>query len=118
MFIYKITNNVTGKAYIGATSNLTKRLSAHKHSEQADALHEEIRRYGWENFRVDVLFDGFCTEAELDSKERLAIREHKTLAPNGYNKQRGGGRKRPLVTEDAKRKAASLLHVPYSGRGG
>ncbi|MCG3177046.1 MAG: hypothetical protein MOGMAGMI_02012 [Candidatus Omnitrophica bacterium] len=116
--IYKITNTLTGKAYIGATDNLRKRIASHKRQSNCnDLFHRDILKYGWDKFKVEILSDGICADEDADQKEREAIREHNTIAPNGYNKQRGGGRKRPLVTEEAKRKAASLLHVPYSGRG-
>ena len=93
MNIYKITNTVTGKAYIGATNNLPRRLTFHKSpANRTDLFHRDIFKYGWDKFRVDVLFDGICTDEEADHKERCSIREHNTIAPYGYNKQRGGGR--------------------------
>ena len=85
-------------------------------ANRTDLFHRDIFDYGWDKFKVDILFDGICTDEEADHKERQAIRKYNTTEPNGYNKQRGGGRMPPRVTEDAKRKAAALLHVPYAGR--
>ena len=51
---------------------------------------QEIRKYGRENFKVEVLYDNVQTKEELNALEIKAMKEHNTLIPNGYNIRVGG----------------------------
>jgi group I intron endonuclease len=60
--IYKITNNVTKKSYVGQSGRLENRLSNHKKiafdektKQYNDELYKDIRKYGIENFSFDIL---------------------------------------------------------------
>lgn len=86
--IYKLTNTVNGKAYIGQTKNLSDRITSHK-SHKKLVISRAIQKYGWDNFRVEVLCQGLSEDA-VDLWEQLCILKHKTLAPNGYNVELGG----------------------------
>lgn len=56
--IYKITNVINNKCYVGQTSNLERRINDHfsnwnkNHSKQFD---DDIKKFGRSNFRVDIL---------------------------------------------------------------
>lgn len=45
-------------------------------------------KYGIENFNFEILEE--CSKNELNDKERYYIQKYNTLAPNGYNLQKGG----------------------------
>ena len=93
--IYKITNLVNNKIYIGQSINIIERWKQHEYkafneSEKAynSAIHAAFRKYGLENFKLEVLEE--CSVDELDEKERYWIRKLDSLTPNGYNILVGG----------------------------
>lgn len=60
--IYKITNKINNKVYIGQSGRIQNRLSAHKQAifnenngRYNDGLYEDIRKYGEENFSFEIL---------------------------------------------------------------
>lgn len=89
--IYKITNLVNNKVYIGQSIHILDRLAQHwrtafnnNHHCYNYPLYRAIRKYGIENFKYDIL--------EETSVEQLTIREqywidyYNSLNPNyGYN---------------------------------
>lgn len=95
MYVYRITNKVNGKAYIGITTRtLEKRWREHLNamatqSKTNRALYGAMHKYGVTNFAVDHLFSAFTLEG-LKATERALISQYETLAPNGYNLTAGG----------------------------
>ena len=89
--IYLIRNLINGKCYIGKTINLKRRIYEHfmGHSEGCKLLSRAIKKYGKENFSVEILHEGIIPEL-LDEFEIQAIKEHNTKAPRGYNLTDGG----------------------------
>ena len=52
--IYKITNRINGKVYIGQTRmSLNVRWWHHCNRKDCPALHHAIKKYGAENFTVE-----------------------------------------------------------------
>ena len=91
MFIYKYTNKINGKVYIGQTVDLDSRLKSHLKSAKRgnkDAFHCAIRKYGIESFTYEVI-DGALSSSELNYKEQHYIHLYNSLAPNGYNLRLG-----------------------------
>lgn len=91
-YIYKLTNKVNGKNYIGQTTNRLpqKRITSHfKKGPSKQLTNRAVQKYGKENFSWELLFCCFDKTA-LDHFERQFIREYDCLAPNGYNLQLGG----------------------------
>lgn len=93
MFIYKITNTITNKCYIGQTKRtISKRLKTHFQEALANKydmyLHKSIRKYGIENFVIELIEE--CSVDNIYEREIFWIRELKTVAPNGYNQHEGG----------------------------
>lgn len=48
--IYKITNRINGKIYIGQSVNIVRRWYAHKECVSNNHLSAAIAKYGLENF--------------------------------------------------------------------
>jgi group I intron endonuclease len=97
--IYKITNKITGKSYIGQSINTSKRIKEHfwkatcsKDVSFNSILHQAIRKYGAENFEIEILKE--CTVEELDELEKHYIKMYDTISPNGYNILEGGQKNR------------------------
>ena len=106
LLIYKATNKINGKGYIGQTvHNLNKRKSQHERSHtygETYALTLAIKKYGTEAFEWEVL-DYASDIDELNAKEVYYIKKHKTLTTEwGYNLKGGGGN--AFLTEEVKRK--------------
>ena len=92
MWIYKITNKVTGKMYIGQTiTDVHQRWNQHcmSSSVKKNAITAAIKTYGREGFTFEVIDTANSLE-ELNQKEIDYIRELNTIAPNGYNLEQGG----------------------------
>ena len=94
--IYKYTNKINGKIYIGQTTDEKGRISSHKNSKDFDYFHCAIRKYGFDNFEYKVLFRIYCLSKQdlrntLNIKEELIIRLLNSTNPSiGYNMQKGG----------------------------
>jgi len=89
--IYKITNTLNGKIYIGKTKQkLDRRMTQHKCDSKKGSLGigAAIRKYGWENFMVEVIEE--CSVEKLNEREIFWIAELNSKAPNGYNLTDGG----------------------------
>lgn len=89
--IYKITNNISGKSYIGQTrTSLADRMRRHYYVARTDAqtgIDFAIKKYGKENFTVQIICE--CKNEELDEKEKYYIQLYDTYY-NGYNLTLGG----------------------------
>ena len=92
--IYKFTNQITGKSYIGQSVNIETRYKNHKYRLHSKShlentyFHKKLAEYGFEKFDFEVLEE--CSIAELDEREKYYIQKYNTLYPNGYNMEEGG----------------------------
>ena len=97
MIIYKITNKVNNKVYIGLTTlTLEYRWKRHitesKNVSNEKHLYKAIRKYGLENFLVEEI-DHSSSLEELGELERKYIKQFDSTNPNrGYNLTAGGER--------------------------
>ena len=101
-YIYKITNNINGKAYIGQSINdpIKSRIHTHLNGHQPGcrAIHNAVKKYGKDNFTYEILYAVLLDDL-LDDLEVQAIKEHNTLSPNGYNLTSGGGAPKQVSDE-------------------
>lgn len=81
--IYKITNLINKKSYIGQSVHIHRRWYEHKKSSSHSAISSAIKKYGEENFSFEILEK--CTIEELNEKEQYWIQYYNTITPNGYN---------------------------------
>lgn len=91
--IYKITNKITDKNYIGKTKkDLHERLHEHykssKRNDTNSLLHKAIRKYGIDNFEIQLIVKIINEDANLN--EIKYIKEYKSFSPYGYNLTKGG----------------------------
>lgn len=92
MNIYIITNKVNNKQYIGLTTRtIYERFRSHLYAVKNGVghyLHNAIRKYGEENFKLELLDTANDLET-LKEKEIYYIAKYDTFN-NGYNLTKGG----------------------------
>lgn len=92
MIVYRITNKINGKLYIGMTSRtLEQRWDSHCSSAKNGSLfrfHAAIRKYGKDAFIAEVLFDNLDVD-QCRIVEEQTILQYDTIS-NGYNAKPGG----------------------------
>ena len=95
-FIYKHTNKINGKVYIGQTivkpeyrwSNGKGYLGSAK-SPSKTHFSNAIKKYGWLNFEHEIICE--CENSKLDELERYYIKKYNSNDSNfGYNSDSGG----------------------------
>lgn len=94
MLVYKVTNLVNNKVYVGKTKHYTLEARWHEHIGEARRgsntyFKRAIRKYGKEGFKVELLCR--TTEQKLNEKEKEFIRFYDSMNPDkGYNLTPGG----------------------------
>lgn len=87
--IYRITNIVNGKNYIGQTwKTLSQRFSEHTKRKNCIKLHNAIHKYGPSNFKIELILFAH-TQQIADYWETFFIQKFDTIQ-NGYNITEGG----------------------------
>lgn len=87
--IYKITNKINNKAYIGQSNDIERRFKEHQTCGRRSRIPLDlaIEKYGKDNFLYEVLEE--CSIEELNEKESYWITALKTHL-TGYNCNIGG----------------------------
>lgn len=92
--IYKITNKINNKAYIGQSICIEKRWKNHiitstnPHDEGYNyPLYRAFRKYGIDNFNFEIIEE--CSQDQLNTRECYWIQFYNTLE-GGYNQTEGG----------------------------
>ena len=108
-YIYKITNILNDKKYVGKTEkDLESRWKQHLYKATTDGpmvISQAIRKHGKENFKFEVIEE--CLSEDVNKKESYWIGKLDTFE-NGYNSTLGGDgavgtkRERGAVHPDAK----------------
>lgn len=86
--VYKITNKVNNKFYIGISNNVKKRWNSHKYFSTKGTnhpLYNALRKYGFDKFKIETLYT-FKSRQEACEKEIELIQK---LSPH-YNIAKGG----------------------------
>lgn len=93
--IYKITNLINNKCYIGKTNNSERRQKDHQrlamtegHKEYDKALYQAMRKYGIENFTFEMIeeLEDYSISGE---REKYQISFYDSYN-KGYNESKGG----------------------------
>ena len=87
--IYKITNKINGKIYIGQSNNIERRFKEHKRLGEKSRIPVDlaISKEGKENFSFEVLEE--CQIEQLNEKETYWIQYFNSIE-YGYNCSIGG----------------------------
>jgi hypothetical protein len=88
--IYKITNNLNGKVYVGQTTiKLGLRWNLHCTAKSNKGkLQDDIKNLGRKNFSLEII-DTAVSREDLNSKEHMHILANKSIE-SGYNIRNGG----------------------------
>lgn len=98
--IYKITNKINGKSYIGQSIDILQRWSQHKRSKDFNnPLYLDMEEYGQQNFIYEIIEE--CLRRELNEKEKFWINYYDSYR-NGYNRTCGGAGIRPIIYDQNK----------------
>ena len=104
MEIYKATNQINGKSYIGLTENMQARRTTHFYEAKKNCpyyFHRAIRKHGENAFEWEII--AICDSREEAGKlEIKLIGEHDTYK-NGYNSTTGGESGYTMSAETRKR---------------
>jgi hypothetical protein len=89
--IYKITNKINNKSYIGQSKDIYRRWREHiknfKDVQNNQVIYLAIRKYGLENFDFSIVEE--CALESLDEREIFYIEKFNTYI-DGYNMTIGG----------------------------
>ena len=92
-YIYKITNDINGKVYIGKTAqSVHKRFTQHcsdrmKRNMEKRPLYDAMNKYGVEHFSVETIEE--CNISDASDREKYWINYYNSYH-NGHNATTGG----------------------------
>ena len=120
--IYKITNQVNGKVYIGQTTkSLKERFNKHCWATSSnDVYHQSmaiklaIHKYGKENFKIELIEE--CDINKLDEREVYWISYYDSYN-NGYNCTKGGQNGATRPTKLSWKEECEVIEAKYLGFG-
>ena len=81
--IYRITNKINGKSYIGQSIHIERRWEEHCKPSSSSLISKAIHKYGKINFLFEILEE--CQIEDLDLLEQYWIKKENTISPFGYN---------------------------------
>lgn len=126
--IYKITNNINGKSYIGFDSNFPNRILDHKREHlkckyKNSVFYRALKKFGWENFSHSILYQ---SKEKLHTKnvmENYFITEYNTFVNNensrGYNMTLGGDgvlNAGDFWTEERRKNQSEMSKARFTGK--
>jgi len=125
MFIYLITNKVTGKVYVGQHKGddlqhyLQQKFYEAEHRLKARShLYASIRKHGRDAFSIQPLVSDIQTREELNQKEKEFIELYDSRNPEvGYNICEGGEGFTGPHTSEAKAKVTEALKQRWAQPG-
>ncbi len=118
MLIYKITNLINNKIYIGKTIR-TMELRWQEHVRDSKTgktpLYLAMQKYGINNFKIETINDNIDSIEQLNALEKYYINKYQSTShKNGYNVASGGdgGRILTKLTEQDVQKIIKILSDP------
>lgn len=106
--IYKITNNITGKVYVGCSAKIEKRWSQHQKGKES-YISKAIVKYGLDNFSFDIIIT--CPVFCFDYWEKHYVNLYNSVSPNGYNLTSGGQEKYEVTKVSRKKMSDAKIGV-------
>ena len=93
-YIYKITNTINNKSYVGVTiqldglSRFKSHMSAIRSGKGCPLLQKAVNKYGEATFRFQILI--ICFDEDVFKYEKEYIMKYNAMSPTGYNVAEGG----------------------------
>ncbi|MCZ2224288.1 MAG: GIY-YIG nuclease family protein [Chitinophagales bacterium] len=110
-YLYKITNLIDNKIYIGITNNFNRRMYRHKKECHNEHLKRAIEKYGWENFNKEIL-KILETKEEVIKEELDTIEYYRNNFFELYNISGGGeGTVYLKMSDETKKKISDFNKV-------
>lgn len=116
-FIYKITNIINNKCYIGETVQIDpgkrwrKHISSANTTKDCPLLAAAINKYGIDKFKFEILI--ICFDEDRFEYEKEYILKYNSQRPHGYNildgGQYGGSRLGTHLSDETKEKISNAL---------
>lgn len=113
--IYKYTNKINGKVYIGQTTEkLERRHYRHcvQHIDDGTYFHKALKKYGIDNFELEII-ENSIPLSELDNREIYWIKQFDSYytSGKGYNLTKGGkwGTSSQLICGSAEEEIKNLI---------
>ena len=104
--VYLHTNKINGKRYVGITCKQPEKRWGKNGNQykQSSYIGKAIKKYGWDNFKHEVLLTNETFEYAC-AVERCLIRHYKANNPvYGYNLTSGGEKSSGVIMSDEARK--------------
>jgi group I intron endonuclease len=122
--IYKYTNKINGKPYLGFTTDFVGRQYRHKYDAENHKdnfiFHYAIRKYGIKSFTIDIIEQSDDIEFLHNYREEYYIREYKShyMDGYGYNMTYGGEGTLGWKMPEKQRNELSQLKIgiPWNGK--
>lgn len=115
--VYKHTNLINDKVYIGITKQQPeKRWNNGYGYRTCRIMYNAILKYGWLNFKHEILFEGLTYE-EACEKEILLIALYKSNQREfGYNIESGGNLQKEISEETRQKLSYKASHISEETR--
>ena len=115
MYIYKITNNVNNKVYIGQTVQSNVKMRWYSHCDYArkgkkSYLYDSMRKHGIDQFRWEIIDQATSLE-QLNSKEQQWLEHYKSVGIVYNNREAGGNKLHSVESIERMRVAQKLRHT-------
>lgn len=109
--VYKHTNTCNDKCYIGITSQTPNKrwLNGYGYSKTQPKFYNAIKKYGWDNFIHEILFENLTFE-EANQKEIELIAFYNSCE-TGYNTSTGGSGNPGHEVTNEMRQRMSIAHA-------
>jgi group I intron endonuclease len=113
--VYKITNIINGKFYIGSSSNIQKRWTQHKanlNAKEHDNIHLQNawNLYGSRNFKFEIIEE--CQPEAQFEREQYYLNTLNPFGERGYNLVRRISKK--YLSDNYMTKACAMCHKNYN----
>lgn len=113
--IYIIKNYINDKVYIGQTiQDIYKRFYQHTHphgNNNNQIICRAIKKYGKNNFYIELVEDNIQTYEELNRLEIFYIKHYNSLYPHGYNMCPGGNLYRRTYKKFSDSQINEIIHL-------
>lgn len=119
--VYKITNLINNKIYIGQTSKkLEERLKKHfisssEKRHKNNDFKKDLKKFGLTNFKIELLFESF-DKIEINKKEKELINFYfKKDKKNTYNKTINSNGGYIKISDEKKKEVSKKISLKLTG---